>query len=396
MQEHAHARARLDHDELESIRRCLESRMWRAAGCASMNEYLCRHSNYSAAEARERIKAARALADLPGIRESLRNGKIGWNHARVLARLVTPETESAWRTAAEMHPAMQFREFAAGARPGDHPDDERSADLKPVPVALEMLPDQLAALDEATALMRRREPDLTREHVIAHGCRLVIAEQSGVEAASGRTDPGSAPYLISYSVCPRCGQGARLAGGARVAVRPQTIEKVKCDAFDIGSTDGDGPERGTSTVAPAVRRFVKTRDRGKCRVPGCRAHLYLEVHHLAWRSEGGRNNPANLALLCDLHHDLIHDGYLRVEGDADGELTFRRADGTLLTDRAVVPRDVLLGRRAFVELCRDGFASENVTSVLSDAWADIAGSEDRDDDTRLAMLLRAARRRLRD
>jgi hypothetical protein len=33
--------------------------------------------------------------------------------------------------------------------------------------------------------------------------------------------------------------------------------------------------------------------------------------------------------LCGAHHDAIHRGALRVDGDADGTLVFRHADGTI-------------------------------------------------------------------
>ncbi len=41
------------------------------------------------------------------------------------------------------------------------------------------------------------------------------------------------------------------------------------------------------TIPPAVRRAVLVRDDGKCQVPGCRNHRYLDLHHIEHRQHGG-------------------------------------------------------------------------------------------------------------
>jgi hypothetical protein len=60
--------------------------------------------------------------------------------------------------------------------------------------------------------------------------------------------------------------------------------------------------RATQTIPPAVRREVLRRDRRRCVVPGCRNHIFLDVHHLDPRAEGGGHDPERLASLCGCHH----------------------------------------------------------------------------------------------
>lgn len=55
--------------------------------------------------------------------------------------------------------------------------------------------------------------------------------------------------------------------------------------------------------AKESRAFVRKRDGGKCRCCGKRGG---EVHHLRYRSQGGDNDPSNLALLCKRCHEDIH------------------------------------------------------------------------------------------
>jgi 5-methylcytosine-specific restriction protein A len=80
--------------------------------------------------------------------------------------------------------------------------------------------------------------------------------------------------------------------------------------------------RPTRTVRADVRRRVVARDRG-CRFTICdRPPAWCEVHHLVWRSRGGRHLMTNLALFCREHHDLFHEGRWRVHRRPDGELEF--------------------------------------------------------------------------
>ncbi|MFL6439329.1 MAG: HNH endonuclease [Terriglobales bacterium] len=34
---------------------------------------------------------------------------------------------------------------------------------------------------------------------------------------------------------------------------------------------------------------------------------YIELHHINWHSEGGANDPNNLATLCNVHHRKVHN-----------------------------------------------------------------------------------------
>ena len=81
-----------------------------------------------------------------------------------------------------------------------------------------------------------------------------------------------------------------------------------------------------NTIAPAVRRHVWLRDKGRCTVTGCRNHHFVDVHHLKLRSEGGSHQPDNLILLCDSHHAATHEGRLLIRGKP-GNLEFHHASG---------------------------------------------------------------------
>jgi len=68
------------------------------------------------------------------------------------------------------------------------------------------------------------------------------------------------------------------------------------------------------------REIVRRRDKGRCVVPGCReasAHL----HHILYRSKGGKWRSENICSLCVAHHALVHAGRIQISGNADDHLT---------------------------------------------------------------------------
>jgi hypothetical protein len=131
--------------------------------------------------------------------------------------------------------------------------------------------------------------------------------------------------------------------GELVEVSAEVIEMAECDGQNVGHVGetahahvgetahahvGASLPRATQAIPPALRRRVLRRDGGRCRVPGCRHAVFVDVHHLKLRSEGGRNTLENLATLCSAHHRAIHRGRLVVEGSPSGGLAFRHANGT--------------------------------------------------------------------
>jgi hypothetical protein len=144
-------------------------------------------------------------------------------------------------------------------------------------------------------------------------------------------------------VCERCDQGWQEGAGVRVPVDAATVERARCDAQHIGSIDGDAPERARQDMPPSVVRFIWRRDHGRCRVPGCRSALGLEIHHIIHRANGGMHEPWNLCLVCSSCHDAHHRGALQISGTAPDQLVIVRP-----ADEEAAPVKVGRDRRARV------------------------------------------------
>jgi hypothetical protein len=62
-------------------------------------------------------------------------------------------------------------------------------------------------------------------------------------------------------------------------------------------------------------------------VPGCRNAVFVDLHHLVLRSEGGAHDPDTMIVVCAAHHRAEHRGQLIIEGRVSTGLQFRHADG---------------------------------------------------------------------
>lgn len=97
-----------------------------------------------------------------------------------------------------------------------------------------------------------------------------------------------------------------------------------------GFTFGKGTPRVIDRIAQKAsvakqerdcRLAVKARDKGRCRVPSCKA-TSVHLHHVTFRSQGGKWQSCNIVSLCVQHHQFVHAGLLSISGDADARLTF--------------------------------------------------------------------------
>ena len=63
------------------------------AGCTSCAEWLGWRTGLEPGAAREHVRVARALADLPKLSDAMRRGKVSYSKVRAVTRVATPETE---------------------------------------------------------------------------------------------------------------------------------------------------------------------------------------------------------------------------------------------------------------------------------------------------------------
>ena len=150
---------------------------------------------------------------------------------------------------------------------------------------------------------------------------------AGNGAGRGGASAGNQPpHQIAVTVCANCKRGWHETGGQSLELTPAHVERMRCDAMELGRVDGDVIAERVRTIPAAMRRAVLARDRHRCTVPGCTSSLFVDVHHLHPWSQGGEHTMSNLTTLCTLHHDLAHHGRIVISGSS-GALVVLHADG---------------------------------------------------------------------
>lgn len=420
----ARRRGELDADELIWLARAERADLHRQLGMASMLEYVERVLGHGPKAGRDRLRVARKLEQLPRMAAALDAGVLAFTAVRELSRFVVPETEEEWLDATRGKCLRDIEGMSSGRQPGDRPDDPVEPDLRTRPISLDLTPPTYALFLDA----RRRLEDelghaLTDEEMVYALCSTVLdaaprgadlepaaidepgkesdagpAAQEQVLAGNDRTKssakpsaPRIAPYQVALMVCRYCDRAWHDATGRSIDMPTSTLEMALCDAQHIGGVDGDLPSRAYQEIPPAVARMVLRRDRGRCRVPGCRSSRWIHIHHIVPRELGGTNDLTNLVCLCSAHHQSLHRKQIALTGKAPDALVFdlRRYDPppspapvtTTSPSSPTIPRrsqteavgDV--SERAHQALVQMGWKSKEVQSALGRAMPHVGRAD---------------------
>lgn len=82
---------------LRAVAACDRHEDWREEGFACCADWLAWHIGITRGTAREKIRAARALEDLPQISDAMARGEISFSKVRALTRVARPESEAELR-----------------------------------------------------------------------------------------------------------------------------------------------------------------------------------------------------------------------------------------------------------------------------------------------------------
>lgn len=356
--------------EVERLRRLAEidrRRVFERDGHLSAAAWLSKTHKQGWGSARESVRVARALEQMPQTSAALEAGDISMSALRVLARLREADPEAFERAEAELveaariHSTGDLQKVAAywrqavereHAADGEEKIRERRrlyasvSFLGMVRVDGDLDPDNgeslltaIRAVLDAEAHARgaddHRSPAQRRADALGEICRQWLD-------SSDRPQVGGERPHVTVTVGVEALRDLRTGTSELDHTGPAPAEaarRIACDA-SVRRVVLSGPSepldvgRKTPVIPPAMRRAVITRDR-HCRFPGCdRPQTWCDAHHVVHWAEGGPTALPNLLLLCRRHHRMVHDrGGFRL-GLQDGRPVFRRPDGSALEDRA--------------------------------------------------------------
>ncbi len=302
-----------------------DRRLYAELGYASVFDYADRVLDLPARQARDLIRIGRHLPDLPTLAAALADGHLGWTKAREVVSVATPETEAAWVARAVAVPSRVLEQQVARARVGElppevPPDPERGPERRRV--AFDIQAADLEVLRQALGLMRAQLGVDAAE--VDDGVLVAELARQFLDRQAEPSDPPTGErYRVVIQTCPECGD----THAPLDDVSDTVAAEAACDAEVIDMAPGPTQARSTRVIAPVLRKKLLNRAKWRCEVPGCCGRLWLDVHHLRARADGGGNGVRNLVVLCSGHHRAVHAGGLALERDPDERMIVTHRNG---------------------------------------------------------------------
>jgi hypothetical protein len=322
----------------EVLRRFEKSGAWAQDGALDMVSWLKSNGKLSGSAAMERVAMARQLEKLPETANAFQRGDLGYQHVAILSR-----------TAEKVGTGAFKKEEASLLEAAQSMDPGRFAG---VAKAFEFRVDQAAALTEANRAYSRRclnisEPKDGLVHLEAvldaEGGAIVKTALDALMPPPHRDDDRTAGQrradaLVDLARRPLNGSKLGSTGGMRPhlvitasvetlagvpgappaemqgvgPIANETAQRLACDGTVSWLLGKAEIEQETShehrKIPPSIRRALVARDKD-CAFRDChRPADWCDGHHVQWWTRGGETRLDNLALLCERHHKMVHEG----------------------------------------------------------------------------------------
>ncbi len=321
--------------------------------------------------AREKVRVAHALDELPLIGAAMGRGELSYSKVRELTRVATPATEKylldialhgtashverlvrQYRRVQDVEELSREERQQAGRSVSYFFDDDGSLVLKarlPAEAGMIVLKALEAAKSElplpredcevsfdvpagtSGTFQRSFAPKIPPTAQRADALALVAESflKHGAEALTGGERHQIVIHVDHETLKERTAGRSEFEHGP--AMSAETARRHACDCSYVKITEDEKGEpldvgRKTRSIPPALKRALNSRDKG-CVFPGCTHKKYVDGHHVHHWAEGGETKLGNLVSLCRFHHRQVHEGGIRIERLDDGAWRFVNAKG---------------------------------------------------------------------
>lgn len=233
-------------------------------GCRSCAQWLSWHCGVDERAARERVRVARALEELPAVRDAFASGRLSYSKVRALTRIATAGNEDELVDLALHATAVQVERIVRAYRGvRDEQDETAEANRRHAEPHV-----RLDANDDGTVSIHGRLP-----------AEMAAVVRTALDALRTRGPAGPAATTNADALVEICetylavGPHAR-TGGERTQVvvhvgedrectldddtwiAPETARRLACDASVVEVRPGGTASKRTRTVPAATRRAV--------------------------------------------------------------------------------------------------------------------------------------------
>ena len=226
---------------------------WGGPGLLSCAHWLSWRTGLSPGSARERVRVARALRDLPVVAAAMASGRMSFSQARAVTRVATPEDQERWVQLCRVTTAGQLERLVRGVRrvrriEEDEADPDRAVWRRRVSVSYDgdgdlVVSVRVAATDGAVLLAALEQAHAELDQQRAE--RLPVGEDVPAEAQGAR--PADADVSAET-------RGAHPGDPDDVSAETSRRDATRSPAGAAGAdASAETPERaGVRTPAPAL------------------------------------------------------------------------------------------------------------------------------------------------
>ena len=307
--------------------------------------------------AREKVRVAKALADLPKIEATLARGELSYSKVRAMTRIADASNEdyllmiakhgtahhvetlvSKYRSAKRVQDAAVAEEQYRDRELSHYYDHDGCLVIKArmpaeqgalIVKALEMAMEKDFVAHSDSSIETKNQPVAARR---ADALANIAETYMNNDESSGST---ADRYQVVVHVTAETSEvenghdvtaeTSQLEDGPHVTA--ETSRRIGCDSTVVTIKDDESGEplsigRRSRSIPPAMRRALRARD-GGCRFPGCTHTRFVDGHHIKHWADNGETSLDNLVLLCRHHHHLVHEGGFACEKSRDGEVYFK-------------------------------------------------------------------------
>ena len=344
---------------LTLIREFDEKEYWAQLGLCSCAHWLNFKCGIGMNAAREKVRVANALAELPRISDGFSKGELSYSKVRAMTRIADETNEDYLLMIATHGTAHHVEKLVAKYRGAKRLQDARLADEQHrdrelshyydhdgcLVIKARMPAEQGALIVKALEMAMENDfgdADVTAE---TSDPEPIAARRADALAAIAETylnnDESSGSTADRYQVVVHVtAETSHIEDGPHVTA--ETSRRIGCDCSIVGIKEDENGEplsigRRSRSIPPPMRRALRIRD-GGCRFPGCTNTRFVDGHHIKHWADGGETSLNNLVLLCRHHHHLVHEGGFACEKSADGEIFFKDQREQPLERWSVLPR----------------------------------------------------------
>ncbi len=367
---------------------------WRAYQFNNCAEWLNMKCGISPGTAREKVRVALALLDLPQCSEGFAKGELSYSKVRAMTRAAnvfneatlvdyalkatahqveehcrrlrnadrrqsTPDARRAWQARSlkrTCHPdgmmsiyvelpreqgelVMKALEMAMAAAAGDTADQaatttgEKDGVTPAAEKAAANTKDKAGKRD--TAAQKQAKYQQSNAFFARQADALVAVARGYLSGNGGKKQAKSDNYQVVVHV----DAAALQDKGGKSDLPVESVRRIACDADLVAVTrDAKGNllnlGRKHRVVSPQLKRALLARDKC-CTYPSCSHEQFLEAHHVMHWADGGETSLENTRLVCNRHHRLLHEGGFTIHKNFAGEWYFRTAEGKVLPEAPV-------------------------------------------------------------